>query len=107
VNVSQNSYKVPLDLIHKTELYFDQNINDYIGLFEHEIKSIDDVVFICKIIEKERTSRETDMNAESSRVHCMMNAKLYSLTPDNKMHSSQIRFVDLCGSERTDVIANS
>jgi hypothetical protein len=85
VNVSQNFFRVPMDLIHKTELYFDQTINDYLGLYEYEIKSIDDIVYVCKIVEKERTTRATDMNAESSRVHCMMNAKLYQLTADKKM----------------------
>ena len=79
INVSQNSFRAPLDLLTKTEIYFDNTINDNIGLTEFEIKSIEDVVNVCRVVEKERTTRATDMNAESSRVHCIMNIKLYQL----------------------------
>ena len=75
-------------------------------LHEFEITSIVDIVKVCRTVEKERTTRATDMNAESSRVHAMLNVFLYSLNSGN-VHVNAMRFVDLCGSERTGLILST
>ena len=70
-----------------------------IGQKEVLVNGREDIFNICKLVEKERAVRATNMNHESSRTHCFMNIKLYQKAGD-KVHYSQLRFVDLCGSER-------
>mmetsp|Transcript_8850 Transcript_8850/g.13639 ORF Transcript_8850/g.13639 Transcript_8850/m.13639 type:complete len:200 (+) Transcript_8850:320-919(+) len=105
ISVKQDSMFFPEDLITRKQIRFVPDMNEYIGHKEVILESFEDIVRICKIIEKVRASRSTKMNTESSRIHCFMNLKLYQCNANKMVQCSQCRFVDLCGSERNEVMS--
>eukprot|EP00356_Strombidium_inclinatum_P008218 CAMPEP_0170491798 /NCGR_PEP_ID=MMETSP0208-20121228/11260_1 /TAXON_ID=197538 /ORGANISM="Strombidium inclinatum, Strain S3" /LENGTH=66 /DNA_ID=CAMNT_0010767431 /DNA_START=507 /DNA_END=707 /DNA_ORIENTATION=+ len=66
-----------MDLLTKEIVRFDPVANDYSGLFERELTSIEDVQEVCSTLIRERGIAATAMNAHSSRFDCFINLNLY------------------------------
>jgi hypothetical protein len=95
----QANYKEPVDLITKRPILLDLLTNELVGQKEIPIYSSKDIIKACKVVEKERACSTTDMNAVSSRTHCVVDLKLYR-KKGNKVYLNSFKFLDLAGSER-------
>lgn len=69
------------------------------SVIEYDITCPVDVVMLCRRIECSRTTRGHDLNARSSRSHCIITV-VYECIVNSKLKTSQQVFVDLAGSER-------
>lgn len=75
------------------------------GLSEYKIYSVDDIYDLLRRGARNRAIRSTEMNAESSRSHCILQLFIQIQCLDTTssattIHSGLISFVDLAGSEK-------
>eukprot|EP00754_Rhynchopus_humris_P031355 Rhum_TRINITY_DN15333_c12_g1::Rhum_TRINITY_DN15333_c12_g1_i2::g.152446::m.152446/K10393/KIF2_24, MCAK; kinesin family member 2/24 len=69
-----------------------------VGLSEHCVESVSELLDLMKVAEKHRSSGSTAANEVSSRSHAILS--LTCVDDDNEAFSACIKFIDLAGSER-------
>lgn len=69
------------------------------GTTEFNIKNVDDITNIMKIIEVTRSAKSHKLNDRSSRSHCIVTLNMTN-NANGRLVSSKFTFCDLAGSER-------
>ena len=78
--IAEANYRDPIDLVTKNVVFLDPRNDELMGMTYNSIESPEDLLNLCKVVEKERTCAPTVMNHSSSRTHCFIIIKLYQVT---------------------------
>ena len=78
-----------------------RNGSTYIeGIHEEYVKDLDEVFNLMNMGFSNRSVASTNMNAESSRSHCVFCFKVKQTLSDGQIRNSRLYVCDLAGSER-------
>ena len=89
------------DLLNERKVLFPREANrrvNIVGLSEHVVEGVDDLLKLMEIAERQRSSGATAANELSSRSHAILSLVMTDEIDDT--FEASFKFIDLAGSER-------